>query len=130
MGLTYRATLQATDAILVISQVLIGFGGAISVIASYIGVQGSVPHQDMAIATAVLNLWSSIGSSISIAISASVWNKQVLRTLRNTLVVLTTLLSLRLSLAPLMLPELLSLETWSSRVSLIIFILMSLVSID
>lgn len=77
MGLTYRATLQATDAILVISQVLVGFGGAISVIASYIGVQGSVPHQDMAIATAVLNLWSSIGSSISIAISASVWNKQV-----------------------------------------------------
>lgn len=34
-------------------------------------------HLDMAIATAVLNLWSSIGSSISIAISASVWNKQV-----------------------------------------------------
>lgn len=31
----------------------------------------------MAIAVAVLNLWSSIGSSISIAISASVWNREV-----------------------------------------------------
>ncbi|OCF35087.1 siderophore-iron transporter Str3 [Kwoniella heveanensis BCC8398] len=77
MGLTYHATKSPTDAVLVMSQVCIGFGGAISVISSYIGVQGSVPHQDMAIATAVLNLWSSIGSSISIAISSSVWNKEV-----------------------------------------------------
>ncbi|WVQ96555.1 hypothetical protein IAU59_003660 [Kwoniella sp. CBS 9459] len=77
MGLTYHATKSPTDAVLVMSQVCIGFGGAISVIASYIGAQGSVPHQDMAIATAVLNLWSSIGSSISIAISSSIWNKEV-----------------------------------------------------
>lgn len=56
---------------------MIGLGGAASVIASYIGVQGSVAHQDMAIATAVLNLWSSVGSSITVAISAVVWNNQV-----------------------------------------------------
>ncbi|KLT40564.1 hypothetical protein CC85DRAFT_249149, partial [Cutaneotrichosporon oleaginosum] len=49
----------------------------ISIISSYIGVQGSVPHQDMAIATAVLNLISSIGSSITVAISSAVWNKEV-----------------------------------------------------
>jgi hypothetical protein len=77
LGLNYLAAYQPTDAVLVMSKVLIGIGGSISVITSYIGAQGSVPHQDMAIATAVLNLWSSIGSSISIAISASVWNKEV-----------------------------------------------------
>lgn len=73
----YLATKKPTDAILVTSQVLVGAGGAISIISSYIGVQGSVPHQDMAIATAVLNLISSIGSSITVAVSSSVWNKQV-----------------------------------------------------
>ena len=31
----------------------------------------------MGIAVAVLNLWSSIGSSISIAISAAVWNEKL-----------------------------------------------------
>jgi len=77
MGLVYYATKRPTTAVLVSSQALIGLGGSISVMTSYIGVQGSVPHQDMAIATAVLNLISSLGSSISIAISASVWNKRV-----------------------------------------------------
>jgi hypothetical protein len=73
----YYATKRPTDAVLVSSQVLTGIGGAISITSSYVAVQASVPHQDMAIAVAVLNLWSSIGSSISIAISASVWNKQL-----------------------------------------------------
>ncbi len=77
LGLVYLATKNPSDAILVTSQVLVGTGGAISIISSYIGVQGSVPHQDMALATAVLNLISSIGSSITVAISSAVWNKEV-----------------------------------------------------
>ncbi|KAI5476529.1 hypothetical protein MNV49_007539 [Pseudohyphozyma bogoriensis] len=77
MGLQYYSTKNASDAVLVISQVIIGVGAAGSIIASYIGVQGSVPHQDMAIATAVLNLWASLGSSISLAIASSVWNREV-----------------------------------------------------
>lgn len=77
MGLIYYTCKNPSVAVLVTSQVLIGLGSSVSVIASYIGVQGSVPHQDMAIATAVLNLWASLGSSISLAISATVWNKQV-----------------------------------------------------
>ncbi|KAK1925985.1 hypothetical protein DB88DRAFT_480303 [Papiliotrema laurentii] len=76
-GLVYRSTFSPSTGTLVASQILYGLGGAASVIASYIGVQGSVAHQDMAIATAVLNLWSSIGSSITVAISAAVWNRQV-----------------------------------------------------
>lgn len=85
LGLVYHATSQPTDAVLVISQVLVGAGGAVSIISSYIGVQGSVPHQDMAIATAVLNLISSIGSSITVAVSSSVWNEQVPRNLETYL---------------------------------------------
>lgn len=85
MGLNYLATSRPTDAVLICSRVLIGFGGAISVITSYIGAQGSVPHQDLAIATAVLNLWSSIGSSITLAVSASVWNQKVMGALNERL---------------------------------------------
>ncbi|KAL7419034.1 hypothetical protein Q5752_005870 [Cryptotrichosporon argae] len=76
-GLTYYSAFNPSTAVLVSSQALSGFGGAVSVICSYIGVQGSVPHQDMAIATAVLNLWASLGSSISIAIASSVWNRRI-----------------------------------------------------
>lgn len=77
LGLVFLSTTRPTDAVLVCSQVLVGIGGAIVITASYVAVQASVPHQDMAIAVAVLNLWSSIGSSISIAISAAVWNREV-----------------------------------------------------
>ena len=56
---------------------LIGIGGAISITSSYVAVQASVPHQDTGIAVAVLNLWSSIASSIAIAISSSVWNREL-----------------------------------------------------
>jgi nitrate/nitrite transporter NarK len=77
MGLVYLASSKPTDAILVCSQILIGLGGAVSVTSSYMAVQASVPHQDMGIAVAVLNLWSSMGSSIAIAISSSVWNKKL-----------------------------------------------------
>jgi len=85
LGLVYHATKNPSDAVLVTSQVLVGTGGAISIISSYIGVQGSVPHQDMAIATAVLNLVSSLGSSITVAVSASVWNTQVPKNLQRYL---------------------------------------------
>jgi hypothetical protein len=77
VSLVYLSTTRPTDAVLVCSQVFTGIGGAIIITASYVAVQASVPHQDMAIAVAVLNLWSSIGSSISIAISATVWNREV-----------------------------------------------------
>ncbi|WVQ72881.1 hypothetical protein IAR50_002442 [Cryptococcus sp. DSM 104548] len=77
MGLAYMATKSPTTAVLVCCRVLMGLGGAISVTSSWVAVQGSVPHQDMGVAVAVLNLWSSIGSSISIAIAASVWNREV-----------------------------------------------------
>lgn len=73
----YRSSIDPTDAALVCGRVFISIGGAISVTASTVATQASVPHQDMAIAVAVLNLWTSVGGSIATAISASVWNKRV-----------------------------------------------------
>jgi multidrug transporter EmrE-like cation transporter len=77
VSLVFLSTTRPTTAVLVCSQIFVGIGGAIIITASYVAVQASVPHQDMAIAVAVLNLWSSIGSSISIAISSTVWNREV-----------------------------------------------------
>ncbi|TYJ57394.1 hypothetical protein B9479_001934 [Cryptococcus floricola] len=85
MGLAYMATKNPSTAVLVCCRVLMGIGGAISITSSWVAVQGSVTHQDMGVAVAVLNLWSSIGSSISIAISSSVWNREVPRRLQEAL---------------------------------------------
>ncbi|BGP13623.1 hypothetical protein JCM10213v2_001555 [Rhodosporidiobolus nylandii] len=58
---------------LVASQALTGIGGSFSVIGSQVASQAAVPHQDVALAIALLSLWSSIGSAIGDAVAASVW---------------------------------------------------------
>jgi MFS family permease len=64
-------------AALVMSQILIGFGGGFSVVASQVAAQASVPHQDLAIVISLLSLWSSIGSAIGSAIAAPVWSSKM-----------------------------------------------------
>ncbi|CAE7200818.1 unnamed protein product [Rhizoctonia solani] len=53
----------APTAQLVWTQILIGIGGAFSVVGSRVGSQASVPHEDLASVIALLSLWSSLGSS-------------------------------------------------------------------
>lgn len=65
------------DVTLVFARILCSLGGAISVISTQVASQGSVAHADMALAMAVLSLWTSLGGSIASAISGAVWNKQV-----------------------------------------------------
>jgi MFS family permease len=65
------------DVTLIMSRVLCSIGGAITVTSTQVAAQGSVPHTDMALAMAVLSLWTSMGGSIASAISAAVWTKQV-----------------------------------------------------
>ncbi|KAK8849795.1 hypothetical protein IAR55_005131 [Kwoniella newhampshirensis] len=78
MGLNYASVNGSfNDATIVLSRVFISLGGGISVISSQVAVQGSVPHADMALAMAILSLWTSIGGAIGSAISASVWNRRV-----------------------------------------------------
>ncbi|GFZ47371.1 hypothetical protein JCM24511_05114 [Saitozyma sp. JCM 24511] len=65
------------DLILVWSRILVSIGGGCSVISSQVAVQASVPHQDMAIASANLALWTQVGGSIGSAIAAAIWTNKL-----------------------------------------------------
>lgn len=67
---------------IVMSMVLIGAGGAMSVVGSRVASQAAVPHQDVALAISLLSLWSKIGSAIGSAIVAVIWAEQMPKQLR------------------------------------------------
>ena len=62
---------HGSDAELVWTQILQGFGGGFAAVASQVGAQASVPHADVAVVTAVVLLWTEIGGSVGQAIGAS-----------------------------------------------------------
>lgn len=62
---------------IVMSMVLIGAGGAMSVVGSRVASQAAVPHQDVALAISLLSLWSKIGSAIGSAVVAVIWADQM-----------------------------------------------------
>lgn len=64
-------------AAMVISMILVGLGGSISVVGSRVASQASVPHQDVALVIALLSLWSKIGSAIGSATVAVIWADQM-----------------------------------------------------
>ncbi|KAL0935638.1 siderophore iron transporter [Colletotrichum truncatum] len=78
-----RATISTAP--MVMSLVLIGCGGAFSVVGSRVASEASVPHQDVALAIALLSLWSKIGSSIGSAIVAVIWAEKMPKLLRQYL---------------------------------------------
>ncbi|WRT69177.1 uncharacterized protein IL334_006161 [Kwoniella shivajii] len=69
---TYRSA-----GLMVMGPVIISMGGACSVVGSQVAAQASVPHQDMALAMALLALWTRIGGAIGGAISAAIWTNQL-----------------------------------------------------
>ncbi|KZL63241.1 siderophore iron [Colletotrichum incanum] len=79
----HRATISTAP--MVLSLVMIGCGGAFSVVGSRVASQASVPHQDVALAIALLSLWSKIGSSIGSAIVAVIWADKMPKLLRQYL---------------------------------------------
>ncbi|KAL5633959.1 hypothetical protein ACGC1H_005971 [Rhizoctonia solani] len=62
---------------LVWTQILIGIGGAFSVVGSRVGSQASVPHEDLASVIALLSLWSSLGSSVGSATATAIWTSNM-----------------------------------------------------
>ncbi|CAE6334929.1 unnamed protein product [Rhizoctonia solani] len=62
---------------LVWTQILIGIGGAFSVVGSRVGSQASVPHEDLASVIALLSLWSSLGSSVGSATATAIWTSDM-----------------------------------------------------
>ncbi len=78
-----RATVSTAP--MVIALIMIGAGGALSVVGSRVASQASVPHQDVALAISLLSLWSKIGGSIGSAIVAVIWSNQLPKQLREHL---------------------------------------------
>ncbi|KAK7422838.1 hypothetical protein QQX98_001400 [Neonectria punicea] len=78
---------QATNntGALVVSMVLIGFGGSMSVVGSRVASQASVPHQDVALVISLLSLWSRIGSAVGSAVVAVIWSSYMPDELREHL---------------------------------------------
>ncbi|KAH9932758.1 uncharacterized protein BXZ73DRAFT_46749 [Epithele typhae] len=84
-GLQLLAVSRPTTALLVLGQLVTSLGAAFQIVGSRVAVQASVPHQDMAIASALLGLCSSIGGAVGSAVAASVWNAEVPRALARLL---------------------------------------------
>ncbi|KAJ5767538.1 MFS general substrate transporter [Penicillium manginii] len=86
MGIMLQGDM-ATDntAAMVLSMILIGFGGSMSVVGSRVASEASVPHQDVALVISLLSLWSKIGSAIGSAIVVVIWSSQMPNQLRTHL---------------------------------------------
>ncbi|KIY43665.1 MFS general substrate transporter [Fistulina hepatica ATCC 64428] len=78
-----RATARIAQ--MAMSMVLVGAGGAFSVVGSRVASQASVPHQDLALVIALLSLWSKIGASIGSAVAAVIWSAKMPQYLREYL---------------------------------------------
>ncbi|KAI9481661.1 MAG: major facilitator superfamily-domain-containing protein [Benjaminiella poitrasii] len=65
---------SSPDAFVVIAQVIFGLAEAFSNYPILVGIQGSVPKNDVAIVIALYEVGSSVASSIGTTIAGSVWN--------------------------------------------------------
>ena len=82
-GLLISITDSNTNtATLVMSQILSGMGGGLSVYSSRTAIQAAVSHQNMTMAITTLVLFSSIGSAVGSAIAAAIWNNKTPNNLR------------------------------------------------
>ena len=64
-------------AALIFDPILAGAGGAFSALASTIAIQASVSHEYVALATSLLNLWTSIRGAIRDTIAGVIWNSKI-----------------------------------------------------
>ncbi|KAI0690338.1 drug:h+ antiporter [Cerioporus squamosus] len=64
---------QASDAEVVWTQILQGFGGGFASVCSTVASQAAVPHVDMAMTTAMVLLWTEIGGGVGSALAGAIW---------------------------------------------------------
>lgn len=83
-----------STAILVISQIFLGFG-AFSVVGGRVASQVSVPHEDLGQAIAQLSLWSSLAASIGGAIGSAVWEQRMFKYMVEECPATTPIMTLR-----------------------------------
>lgn len=77
--------LDNTTTELVVSQIIAGFGGGFTTLASQLGVQAVVSHQDVGIATAVFLTVTQIGGAVGSSLAGSVWTSMLPAQLRQRL---------------------------------------------
>ncbi|KAG6334320.1 hypothetical protein ID866_4765 [Astraeus odoratus] len=74
VGLTIAGVIaDSSDAELIATQLLQGLGGGLAAITSQVGAQASVPHADVAIATAIMLLLTEIGGAIGNGCAGAIW---------------------------------------------------------
>jgi hypothetical protein len=77
-GINYYQTYGHNSTVVIFfAKFLLCAGGGISVVGSQVASQGSVRHKDLAVAIAILALWTSIGGAIGEAASGAIWDKQL-----------------------------------------------------
>ncbi|KAJ3722134.1 drug:h+ antiporter [Lentinula guzmanii] len=79
--LTTARGAKGSDAELIWTQVLQGLGGGFAASCSQVGAQASVPHIDLAMATAVILLVTEIGASIGGSVGGAIWSSKMPRKL-------------------------------------------------
>jgi MFS family permease len=62
---------------LIIGRILMSVGGGTLFITTQVAAQASVGHADMAMAIAIIGLWTQLGGGVGAAISGAVWNENV-----------------------------------------------------
>lgn len=72
VGIMFYARDNLDTGSLVMTQVLQGAGGGIAATATQLGAQGSVAHQNLALATAAILLFAEIGNVIGSAASSAI----------------------------------------------------------
>ena len=63
---------HSNDGEIVMTQLLQGIGGGFGTLAITVAAQASVPHADIAVTTAILILWSEVGSAVGAAVGESI----------------------------------------------------------
>lgn len=68
---------SSSNAFLVISQTIAGMGSGFLFTPMLVAIQSSVPHDDMAIATAMMQVGGSIAASIGSTMAGTIWNNMI-----------------------------------------------------
>ena len=55
---------------------------SLNVVGARVGVQASVPHDDVASLISIITLWSTLGSSVGSTIASAIWTNQMLKQMR------------------------------------------------
>ncbi|EXU94738.1 MFS transporter [Metarhizium robertsii] len=73
------------DTVRLVAAQLIFCLASLNIVGARVGVQASVPHEDVASIISIITLWSTLGSSIGSAIASVIWTNQMLDQMREEL---------------------------------------------